>query len=246
MTRRLRIGVAGASGRMGQAVCGLIDSRPEVALAVRHDLGGRLDDLLAGSDVVIDFTTSAASLALTQAAVERGRPALVIGTTGFDADADARIATAANTLAIVKSGNFSLGLNLMAALVRQAAARLAADEWDIEILEAHHRHKRDAPSGSALMLGDAAAGGRGTSASSSSNKGETSEARTLGSIGYASLRAGGLVGEHSVIFASDDEILTFTHSARDRRLFARGAVAAALWVRGRPPGLYAMSDVLGL
>jgi 4-hydroxy-tetrahydrodipicolinate reductase len=231
---------------MGQAVCGLIDSRPEVALAVRHDLGGRLDDLLAGSDVVIDFTTSAASLALTQAAVERGRPALVIGTTGFDADADARIATAANTLAIVKSGNFSLGLNLMAALVRQAAARLAADEWDIEILEAHHRHKRDAPSGSALMLGDAAAGGRGTSASSSSNKGETSEARTLGSIGYASLRAGGLVGEHSVIFASDDEILTFTHSARDRRLFARGAVAAALWVRGRPPGLYAMSDVLGL
>jgi 4-hydroxy-tetrahydrodipicolinate reductase len=231
---------------MGQAVCGLIDSRPEVALAVRHDLGGRLDDLLAGSDVVIDFTTSAASLALTQAAIERGRPALVIGTTGFDADADARIATAANTLAIVKSGNFSLGLNLMAALVRQAAARLAADEWDIEILEAHHRHKRDAPSGSALMLGDAAAGGRGTSASSSSNKGETSEARTLGSIGYASLRAGGLVGEHSVIFASDDEILTFTHSARDRRLFARGAVAAALWVRGRPPGLYAMSDVLGL
>jgi 4-hydroxy-tetrahydrodipicolinate reductase len=231
---------------MGQAVCGLIDSRPEVALAVRHDLGGRLDYLLAGSDVVIDFTTSAASLALTQAAVERGRPALVIGTTGFDADADARIATAANTLAIVKSGNFSLGLNLMAALVRQAAARLAADEWDIEILEAHHRHKRDAPSGSALMLGDAAAGGRGTSASSSSNKGETSEARTLGSIGYASLRAGGLVGEHSVIFASDDEILTFTHSARDRRLFARGAVAAALWVRGRPPGLYAMSDVLGL
>jgi 4-hydroxy-tetrahydrodipicolinate reductase len=96
------------------------------------------------------------------------------------------------------------------------------------------------------MLGDAAAGGRGTSASSSSNKGETSEARTLGSIGYASLRAGGLVGEHSVIFASDDDILTFTHSARDRRLFARGAVAAALWVRGRPPGLYAMSDVLGL
>jgi 4-hydroxy-tetrahydrodipicolinate reductase len=158
-----------------------------------------------------------------------------------------RIAEHAKRIAIVCSGNFSLGVNLLAVLVEQAAAKLGP-QWDIEILEAHHRRKVDAPSGTALMLGEAAARGRDTALADvrlSPNDGAIS-ARREGGIGFASLRAGGIVGEHDVVFAAEREVLTLSHSALDRGLFADGALAAALWVADKPAGLYTMRDVLGL
>ena len=150
-------------------------------------------------------------------------------------------------VAIVRSGNFSLGVNVLIGLVEHAALRLDARDWDIEVLEAHHRRKVDAPSGTALMLGEAAAAGRGGDLSdlkSPPYDGITGE-REPGRIGFAALRAGGIVGEHTVLFASEDEVVSLSHKAIDRSLFARGAVAAAAWVRSRPPGLYDMQDVLG-
>jgi 4-hydroxy-tetrahydrodipicolinate reductase len=196
-------------------------------------------------DAYIDFTTPAATrAALTQ--LPKG-VAAIIGTTGLSADDEAVIAAAASSRAIVKSGNFSLGLNLLAALVRQAAARLGP-EWDIEILEAHHRLKVDAPSGTALLLGDAAAAGRGAPLAdlrSAPYDGLTGP-RQAGGIGFAVRRGGGIIGEHEVMFATEAETIRLGHVAHDRSLFAKGALAAASWVKGRAPGLYAMSDVLGL
>jgi 4-hydroxy-tetrahydrodipicolinate reductase len=250
---RLRLGVAGANGHMGRAVIELAGANPEIELAAAFGRPGAegvgtLERALEACEVIVDFSTPEASTALAAAARARGGPALIVGTTGFSTEQDAAFAEASRTLAIVKSGNFSLAVNLLAALVEQAARRLPAAQWDIEILETHHRRKVDAPSGTALMLGDAAARGRDASLTETSICGRNgvTGARPEGGIGFASLRAGGVVGEHSVILASDEEILTLSHSARDRRLFARGALAAALWVRGRPPGLYDMRDVLGL
>src|SRR5690606_2317582 len=180
-------------------------------------------------------------------AAERGGPALAIGSTGLTDDQEAEIARAAEKAAIVRSGNFSLGVNILVGLVKRAAARLDAADWDIEILESHHRKKVDAPSGTALMLGDAAAEGRHADLADlrvPAREGITGE-RKSGSIGFAALRAGGIVGDHTVLFASDDEVLTLSHAAIDRALFAKGAVAAAVWVSGRSPGLYDMQDVLG-
>ena len=154
---------------------------------------------------------------------------------------------AAQRIAIVRAGNFSLGVNLLAALVEQAARRLPAADWDIEILEAHHRRKVDAPSGTALLLGEAAAQGRGGTLDPhalAARSGITGE-RPRGGVGFASLRGGGIIGEHAVLFAGEEETITLSHSARDRSLFARGALAAALWVHGKPPGLYGMRAVLG-
>jgi 4-hydroxy-tetrahydrodipicolinate reductase len=232
---------------MGRAVLTLVAARTDIELAAAFDRGDPSDEALAASDVIVDFSTAEASQALARAAAARGGPALVIGSTGFTAEQDAAIALAARSVAIVKSGNFSLGVNLLAALVEQAARALPAFEWDIEIVEAHHRRKTDAPSGTALMLGEAAARGRGNVLSDVALRGRDGQtgARPTGAIGFASLRGGGVVGEHSVILAAEDEILTLSHSARDRGLFARGAIAAALWVRGKPPGLYDMRDVLG-
>ncbi|HEY7851804.1 MAG TPA: 4-hydroxy-tetrahydrodipicolinate reductase [Caulobacteraceae bacterium] len=240
----LRLGVAGADGHTGRAVLALIAERADVELAVAITRASAVDEILGSCEAIIDFTTAAASQALATTAAARGGPALVIGSTGFTADADAAIARAAASVAIVKSGNFSPGINVLAQLVEQAARRLPGEEWDIEILEAHHRRKTDAPSGTALMLAAAAARGRGKDLAAISEHGRDG-ARARGAIGYASLRGGGLVGEHSLILAAEDEIITLSHSARDRRLFARGAIAAALWVRGKPPGLYNMADVLG-
>jgi len=232
---------------MGRAVLALIETRADVELATAFDRDESSAEALATSDAIVDFSTPEASLALARAAAARGGPALVIGSTGFTAEQDGAIALAARSVAIVKSGNFSLGVNLMAALVEQAARALPASEWDIEIVEAHHRRKTDAPSGTALLLGQGAARGRDTQLDEVAVRGRDglTGARPTGAIGFAALRGGGIVGEHSVILAAEDEILTFSHSARDRSLFARGAIAAALWVKGKPPGLYDMRAVLG-
>jgi 4-hydroxy-tetrahydrodipicolinate reductase len=254
MTEPLKIAVAGALGRMGQAVAAAVQGVPELTLAARFDRPGvsepglvPRETALAAADVVIDFTTGSASAELAEACAARGGPALVIGSTGFDAAHLARLAEAARKVAIVRAGNFSLGVNMLIGLVEQAARALPAD-YDIEVFEAHHRRKVDAPSGTALMLGEAAARGRGVDLDRVAKHGREgiTGARPAGEIGFSVMRAGGIVGEHSVVFASDEEILTLSHSARDRGLFAKGAVAAARWVAGRPPGAYDMQDVLGL
>ena len=256
----IRIGVAGALGRMGRALTELADARSDVEIAAlfgRLELAGQAlgerslvtaDAALGGCEVVIDFTTPKASIALAAAAAARGGPALVIGSTGLSEDDLAAIAAASTKVAIVRSGNFSLGVNLLLGLVEQAARTLKGSDWDIEVFEAHHRRKVDAPSGTALMLGEAAARGRKISlaASSERDRDGLTGPRAPGAIGFSVMRAGGIVGEHSVVLAAEDEILTLSHSARNRSLFARGAIEAAIWVAGRPPGLYDMMDVLGL
>ncbi len=256
MNPALKLGVGGAMGRMGQAVAVVAGERSDVEIAARFDRPGaetphdRLimrDVALGLCDVIVDFSSPAASVSLAEAAAGRGGPALVIGATGFSPEEEDAIALAARRIAIVKSGNYSIGVTVLAELVREAAARLGPDLWDIEIFEAHHRRKVDAPSGTARLLGEAAAAGRGASLAALQlplREGLTGP-REIGGIGFSAMRGGGIVGEHSVVFASDEEIITVSHSARDRALFARGALAAALWVRGRAPGLYAMAEVLG-
>jgi 4-hydroxy-tetrahydrodipicolinate reductase len=250
----IRIAVAGAMGRMGRAVAAALEDQAQVTLAARFDrpdaAGEELvtmETALAAADVVIDFTTAAASTALAAACAERGGPALVIGSTGFDEAQLEALGQAAEKVAIVRAGNFSLGVNILMGLVEQAARALPAEAYDIEVFEAHHRRKVDAPSGTALMLGEAAARGRGQSLSNLARRSRDgiTGARPAGEIGFSVMRGGGIIGEHSVSFASDEEILTLSHSARDRSLFARGAVAAARWVAGKPPGAYDMQDVLG-
>ena len=245
MTAMFHAGISGARGRMGRAVSQVLDAREDVMVAARFDWGETPD--LSLCDVVIDFSTAEASVALAKQCAARGGPALVIGSTGFSPEQEAEIAAAAEKIAIVRSGNFSLGVNILIGLVEHAALRLDAADWDIEITEAHHRKKVDAPSGTALMLGEAAAAGRDADLSELRSKpydGVSGE-REPGKIGFSSIRAGGIVGEHTVLFASDDEVISLSHSAIDRSLFAKGAVAAAAWVRSRRPGLYDMQDVLG-
>ena len=265
----MRLIVVGAAGRMGRTLIRVVAETPGVTLAGAierpgaPELGkdsGELTGLgangipivdepvtvFAKADGVLDFTTPAATIGFAELAAQ-ARIVHVIGTTGLSADDDRKIEAAARHAAVVKSGNMSVGVNLLAAFVRQAAKALDAD-FDIEILEMHHRHKVDAPSGTALLLGKAAAEGRGIDLdrhSVRSRDGHTG-ARKPGDIGFATLRGGAVVGEHSVIFAGDGETIELTHRASDRALFARGAVRAALWGRDRKPGLYAMTDVLGL
>lgn len=245
MSDLFHAGISGARGRMGRAVSQALDARSDVVVAARFDRGETVD--LSLCDVIIDFSTPEASVALAHACAAANGPALVIGSTGFSPEQEAEIALAAEKIAIVKSGNFSLGVNMLIGLVRNASQRLDGKNWDIEITEAHHRRKVDSPSGTALMLGDAAAEGRNV------NLGDVrtapydgvQEARGEGTIGFSVIRGGGIIGEHSVMFASNDEVLTLSHSAIDRSLFAKGAVAAAAWVRSRPAGLFDMQDVLG-
>lgn len=239
------IGVAGARGRMGRALQEALSQREDALVAVRFDRGEEPD--LTTCDVVIDFTTAEGSAMLAERCALAGRPALVIGSTGFDPAQRMAVEQASRSIPIVFSGNFSLGVNVLVGLVAQAAARLGPEDWDIEIFEAHHRRKIDAPSGTALMLGEAAAWARGGDLEGlrdGPREGVTGP-RQPGRIGFSVMRGGGIVGEHAVTFAAEDELVTLTHSARDRSLFARGAVEAALWVRGRSPGLYDMQDVLG-
>jgi len=202
--------------------------------------------LLKAADGVIEFSTPAATLVLAELCASAGI-VHVIGTTGHSAEGEAVIEKAAKRAIIVKSGNMSLGVNLLAALVKRVAATLG-DDYDIEILEMHHNKKIDAPSGTALLLGRAAAAGRGIDLATHSERGRDgmTGARHAGDIGFASLRGGSVVGDHTVMFAGPAERIEFTHRAEDRMIFARGALHAALWARGKKPGLYSMADVLGL
>lgn len=245
------IAIAGALGRMGKAIAAAAEAHPALRVVARFDRNGGegLTDAaqaMKAAQVVVDFTAAASSADLAEQAAEAG-VAMIIGSTGFDDAQLARIGEAGRRIPIVRAGNFSLGVNMLMGLVAQASRALPAEVYDIEIFEAHHRRKVDAPSGTALMLGEAAAGGRGQNLADVAAHGRTgfTGARETGEIGFSVARGGGIVGEHSVIFAAEDEILTLSHSARDRGLFARGALAAAKWVVGKPAGNYDMQDVLG-
>ncbi len=244
----LALAIAGCNGRMGRALVDAASQDKRFSITGTTTRGGAsAGAAAANADLWIDFTTPEATISALDALGGTKVRAAIIGTTGFSADQEARIAAHAKRVAIVKSGNFSLGVNLLAALVEEAASKLGAD-WDIEIFEAHHRGKVDAPSGTALMLGDAAARGRGKALKElrlPPRDGVTG-ARKDGGIGFASLRAGGIVGEHAVTFGAAREVLTLSHQALDRGLFADGALAAALWAADKPPGSYAMRDVLAL
>ncbi|WP_163848413.1 4-hydroxy-tetrahydrodipicolinate reductase [Pseudooceanicola aestuarii] len=269
MSDKPGIVVTGASGRMGQMLIRAVTEADTVQLAgvverPGHDwigcdigqaMGGAAlgvtvtDDpaqALAGAQAVIDFTAPAATVALADLAAQAG-VVHVIGTTGLaQADLD-RIATAARRTVIIRAGNMSLGVNLLTQLTRRVAAALDED-FDIEVVEYHHNRKVDAPSGTALMLGEAAADGRGVDLDAVADRGRDgiTGAREPGHIGFAAVRAGGIVGEHDVIFASESERIVLRHVAEDRTVFAKGALKAALWGQGRAPGDYDMLDVLGL
>ncbi|WP_192257757.1 4-hydroxy-tetrahydrodipicolinate reductase [Mesorhizobium silamurunense] len=254
MAQPLRIAIAGALGRMGRQMSETIAADPRLELVARFHRPGSTgeglvarDEALALADVVIDFTTPAASAELARACAVRGGPPLVIGSTGFNAAELKMIVDAAWKIAIVRSGSYSLGLNLLTGLVEHAARALGGDDCDIEILEAHHRFKVDAPSGTALMLGEAAARERGVRLDDVAKRARDgiTGPRAAGEIGFAVLRGGSIIGEHGASFLSEGERLTLSHAAGDRSMFARGAIAAALWVAGRPPGEYDMRDVLG-
>lgn len=266
---KLRTIIAGAGGRMGAANVRAVVAHPELELvgaldrsgssAIGKDVGllagleeqglvitDDADALLANADVVIDFTAPAASVAMAQKVAARGI-VHIIGTTGCLEDEDAAIAAAAKAGArIVKSGNFSPGMVALTVLVEKAAAALA--DYDVEILEMHHNLKVDAPSGTALMLGEAAAKGRGISLKEHSVRvrdGHTGP-REFGTIGFATLRGGNVIGDHHVILAGPSERIELNHLAQDRTIYANGAIKAALWARRQKAGLYSMADVLGL
>ena len=265
----LKLAIAGAAGRMGRELARVVLETNGCILAggleaagsphVGKDYGellglGKSGSLISDKpevvletcDGIIDFTISPATLALVKLTAKH-RKFHVIGTTGVDAAGDAVIKDAAAHTVIIKTGNYSLGVNMLAALVKKAAAALG-EEFDIEVLEMHHRHKVDAPSGTAYLLGKAAADGRAISLADKSVRvrdGITG-ARNSGDIGFASLRGGSVVGDHTVIFAGNGERLELRHVAENRELFARGAVKAAIWAASQKPGLYNMNDVLGL
>jgi 4-hydroxy-tetrahydrodipicolinate reductase len=230
---------------MGQALIDAIATDGHI-YAGGVDKDGDLAALTAASDVLVDFSSPHAVEANLDACVAAGKP-IVIGTTGLEERHHVLIDDAARDIAILQTGNTSLGVNMLAALVEQAARQLGAD-WDIEILEMHHRHKVDAPSGTALLLGEAAAKGRAIHLKDHSERGRDgiTGARKAGDIGFASLRGGSVAGDHSVILASDNERIELIHRAENRTIFARGAVKAAVWLTPQKPGRYNMQEVLGL
>jgi 4-hydroxy-tetrahydrodipicolinate reductase len=266
----MKLVVVGAAGRMGQTLIRLIHSIEGVTLHAAIERAGSPflgrdagelaglgangviigDDPLAAflhAEGVLDFTSPAASVEFAGLAAQ-ARIVHVIGTTGCSEADNARISAAARHARIVKSGNMSLGVNLLSVFVEQAARALEPADWDIEILEMHHKRKVDAPSGTALLLGEAAAKGRNVDLTAHSVRvrdGHTGP-REAGTIGFATLRGGSVIGEHSVLFAGEGEVVSMSHSAADRSIFARGALKAALWARDKKPGFYSMLDVLGL
>jgi len=265
----MKLVVVGAGGRMGQslvrAICetegaelfGAVDrvgdssiGKDAGVLAGVGLLGVSISDdplpIFAKAEGVVDFTAPVASVEFAALAAQ-ARIVHVIGTTGCTADDDAKINAAARHATIIKSGNMSLGINLLAALVEKAASALGSPDFDIEVLEMHHKHKVDAPSGTALLLGEAAARGRDIDLNANAVKSRDgiTGAREPGTIGFATLRGGSVIGEHSVLLAGEGEIIELSHRATDRALFARGAIKAALWGKGRKPGMYSMKDVLG-
>lgn len=265
----MKLAVMGAAGRMGKALVRAIHEMPNCSISggtepagspmVGADIGevaglGKLGvaisadplELFIRSEGVLDFTSPDATVAHAGLAAQ-ARIVHVIGTTGFAPHHEDAILAAARHAVIVKSGNMSLGVNLLAALVRKAAESLSPD-FDIEVLEMHHRMKVDAPSGTALMLGRAAADGRGIALDDHSvrTRDGITGVRKRGDIGFATLRGGGVIGDHTVFFAGPTERIELTHRAADRSVFAHGAITAALWGNGKPPGLYSMADVLGI
>ena len=239
------IGIIGSAGRMGQALAAAV---PDLGatLAGGIDAGGDPATLAHDAAVLIDFSTPAA-LERTLAAARAARTPILVGTTGLSTTHHALIDAAASDIAVLQTGNVSLGVTLLAKLVRDAAARLGP-EWDIEIAEMHHRHKVDAPSGTALLLGEAAAAGRGITLAEAkvADRAGLTGARSEGTIGFASMRGGSVAGDHLVIFAADGERIEIGHRAENRAIFARGAITAALWLVGKPAGRYGMEQVLGL
>ncbi len=240
-----RIGIIGSAGRMGQALTEAIAAAGH-ARSGGIDQGGDVLALAAASDVLVDFSSPAALEANLDAAIHAGVP-IVIGTTGLTERHHWLVDAAAVSIPVLQTGNTSLGVTLLAHLVREAAARLGED-WDIEITETHHRMKVDAPSGTALLLGEAAAAGRGVHLAEAAVRARdgVTGARSAGSIGFASLRGGSVAGDHTVHFLADNERLSFTHLAENRAIFARGAVRAGTWLIGKEPARYTMPEVLGL
>lgn len=239
--------IAAAAAEAGVVIAGGVDRDGRIGeIAPGMAIGSDAATLAAESDVLIDFSSPDALAANLYACVGAGRP-LVIGTTGLEAAHHALIEAAAQHVAVLQTGNTSLGVNLLAALVEDAARRLG-DDWDIEIVEMHHRHKVDAPSGTALLLGEAAAKGRGVALSQAKVSGRDgiTGARAAGSIGFAALRGGSVSGDHQVIFATEGERIELGHRAESRAIFARGAIRAALWLVDQPAGRYDMKSVLGL
>lgn len=242
------IGILGSAGKMGQAIAAAV---PDLGGSVAGGIDAGADRaalaaLAERADVLVDFSSPSALAANLAAARASGTPILV-GTTGLSAAHHAFVKEAASEIAVLQTGNVSLGVTLLAKLVREAAAQLGTD-WDIEIVEMHHRDKIDAPSGTAQLLGEAAAAGRGIPLSESAvlGRGGLSGARSEGTIGFASLRGGSVAGDHQVIFAGPGERIELGHRAENRAIFARGAIQAALWLKGQPAGRYAMHEVLGL
>lgn len=251
------IGIFGAAGRMGRAIAqvvtenglilaGGVDRAGEGEIAPGLAITADPVALARHSDVLIDFSVPAALAAHLDAAVAAGKP-ILIGTTGLEPAHHALVDQAAKAIPVLQTGNTSLGVNLLAALVEQAASRLT-DDWDIEIVEMHHRHKVDAPSGTALLLGEAAARGRGITLADHSERGRDgiTGARAKGAVGFAALRGGSVAGDHQVIFAAEGERIEIGHRAESRIIFARGAVKAARWLIDQSPGRYDMKGVLGL
>jgi 4-hydroxy-tetrahydrodipicolinate reductase len=253
----IRIAVAGIAGRMGKLLAAEITRHPDATLAggsVRPGtpltVPATTDDprtLFEAADVVIDFTTAAAAVPHAALAAGTGR-ALVLGTSGLSADQEAAIARAAQKVPIVYAANFAPGVTLLFALVERMAKAFGPETYDIEIVETHHRQKIDSPSGTAIALGRAAARGRGVDLEAVKQSGRDGHhgPREDGAIGFATLRGGQVVGEHEVRFLGASEHITLGHRSFDRGVYAQGAVRAALWVAGQPPGLYGMADVLGL
>lgn len=265
----VRIGITGAAGRMGRTLIDAIDEHPEAVLGaalerpgsslIGVDAGelcgrpragvcirGELADVLVDIDVLIDFSAPEATAAAVQIAASAGK-ALVVGTTGLDAGQQAAVDGAARQVPVCQAANFSTGVNLSLVLL-ETAARVLGDTVDIEILEAHHRHKRDAPSGTALAMGEVVAHALGRDLRAVAVYGREGQTgpRERATIGFATVRAGDIVGDHTVLFAADGERLEITHKASSRMAFARGAVRAAVWLAGRAPGRYGMREVLGL
>ena len=240
-----RIGIIGSAGRMGQAIAAAIEAAGE-EVAGGVDKGDDVAALAAGADILIDFSSPAALEGNLDAAMAANIP-VVIGTTGLEERHHWLIDSASQSIPVLQTGNTSLGVTLLAHLVQEAASKLGED-WDIEIVETHHRMKVDAPSGTALLLGEAAARGRGVGLADSAVRGRDgiTGKRETGTIGFAALRGGSVAGDHTVHFLADNERLAFSHLAENRGIFAKGAVRAAQWLIGKEPGRYTMPEVLGL
>ena len=241
-----RIGIIGSKGRMGAAIADVLEASPDLTAAGGIDHGDDPGALAAKSDALVDFSAPATLQGNLQAAKEAGIP-ILIGTTGLEEAHHQAIEDAARAIPVLQTGNTSLGVTLLAHLVQDAARRLGP-EWDIEIVEMHHRMKVDAPSGTALLLGEAAARGRGLDLAAHTESGRDGHTGARGerAIGFAALRGGTVAGDHSVILAGEQERITLSHLAEDRSIFARGAVRGAQWLIGRKAGRYSMNDVLGL